>query len=112
MGILDKMWDKGRNTGVPALESSTPEPAEAPVFERLDTLITYVSNAIPKSNKVGPIMRRVAEDMTEEIRGFPPEVVELYIKYFASMLYWVAEGKTPDEFPLPEDFIVQKQIGE
>lgn len=86
------------------MESSTPEPDDAPVFKRLDTLITYVSNAIPNGNKVGPIMRRVVEDMTEEIRVFPPEVVELYIKYFASMLYWVAEGNTPDEFPLPDDF--------
>lgn len=97
------MWDKGRNTRA-ALESSTPELDDAPVFERLDTLIKYVSNAIPNNAKTGSIMRRIAEDMTEEIRGFPPEVVELYIKYFASMLYWVAEGKTPDEFPLPDDF--------
>lgn len=104
------MWDKGRNTRA-ALESSIPEPDDAPVFERLDTLIKYVSNAIPNGAKVGPIMRRVAEDMTDEIRGFPPEVVELYIKYFASMLYWVAEGKTPDEFPLPDDFM-PKQIEE
>lgn len=77
---------------------------KAPVFKRLDTLITYVTKAIPNGNKVGPIMRRVATDMTSEIQGFPPEVVELYIKYFASMLFWVAEGNTPDEFPLPEDF--------
>lgn len=97
------MWAKGRSTEEDS-ESSIPALDDAPVFQRLDTLINYVSKAIPSGNKVGPIMRRVAEDMTEEIRVFPPEVVELYIKYFASMLYWVAEGKSPDEFPLPEDF--------
>lgn len=85
-------------------ESGIPEQDDAPVFKRLDTLITYVSKAIPNGNKVGPIMKRVAVDMTEEIRAFPPEVVELYIKYFAAMLYWVAEGNSPDEFPLPDDF--------
>lgn len=86
-------------------EFSTLEAADkAPVFKRLDTMITYISNAVPSGNKVGPILRRVAADMTEDIQQFPPEVVELYIKYFASMMYWVAEGNTPDEFPLPEDF--------
>ncbi len=77
---------------------------KAPVFKRLDTLIDYVTKAIPSGNKISPILRRVAADMTQDIQGFPPEVVELYIKYFASMLFWVAEGNTPDEFPLPEDF--------
>lgn len=97
------MWDKGR-TSLEDTDSTIPEADEAPVFKRLDILIKYVSGAIPNGAKVGPIMRRVAEDMTEEIRAFPPEVVELYIKYFASMLYWVAEGHSPEEFPLPEDF--------
>lgn len=111
MGLMDRMWDKGRNSAVPALESGTPEPDEAPVFERLDHLIKYVSNAIPNGTKVGPIMRRVAEDMTEEIRVFPPEIVEVYLKYFASMLFWVAEGRAPEDFPLPDDF-EQKAIEE
>lgn len=93
------------------MESGTPEPDEAPVFERLDHLIKYVSNAIPNGTKVGPIMRRVAEDMTEEIRVFPPEIVEVYLKYFASMLFWVAEGRAPEDFPLPDDF-EQKAIEE
>lgn len=94
---------KGQSTPE-TTESGIPEQDDAPVFKRLDTLITYVSKAIPNGNKVGPIMKRVAVDMTEEIRAFPPEVVELYIKYFAAMLYWVAEGNSPDEFPLPDDF--------
>ena len=106
MGLMDRMWDKGRTTpDIPALESGIPGLDEAPVFERLDKLIKYVSESIPKGTKVGPIMRRVAEDMTEEIRVFPPEVVELYLKYFASMRFWVAEGRAPEDFPLPENFL-------
>src|SRR5437879_2518559 len=100
MGIMDRMFDKGRTRDPLALESSTPEPDEASVFVRLDRLIKYVSDAIPAGgSKVGPIMRRVAQDMTEEIRAFPPEVVEVYLKYFASMLFWVAEGRAPEDFP-------------
>lgn len=104
MGLMDRMWDKGRTSETPALESGIPAPDEAPVFERLDRLIKYISSAVPKGAKVGPIMRRVAEDMTEEIRVFPPEIVEVYLKYFASMLFWVAEGRAPEDFPLPDDF--------
>jgi hypothetical protein len=105
MGILDRMVNKGRETVTETGEFSTPDLADkAPVFKRLDTLIEYVSKAVPAGNKVGPIIRRIAVDMTDDIQAFPPEVVELYIKYFASMLFWVAEGNTPDEFPLPEDF--------
>lgn len=104
MGILDRMVNKGREPEADGEFSTLEAEAEAPVFKRLDILIEYVSKAIPNGNKAGAIVRRVATDMTSEIRGFPPEVVELYIKYFASMLFWVAEGNTPDEFPLPEDF--------
>jgi hypothetical protein len=86
------------------LESGIPALDDAPVFERLDTLIGYVSKAIPSHTKVGPIMRHLAEDMTEEIRAFPPEVVEVYIQYFASMMFWVAKGYAPEDFPLPPDF--------
>lgn len=89
---------------LPGGESTIPEQADAPVYERLDTLIQYISKAVPNGAKFGPIMRRVAEDMTEEIRAFPPELVEVYIQYFASMLFWVAKGYAPEDFPLPPDF--------
>lgn len=104
MGILDRMVNKGRELEADGEFSTLEAEDKAPVFKRLDTLIDYVSKAVPAGNKVGPILRRVAADMTEDIQQFPPEVVELYIKYFASMLFWVAEGNTPDEFPLPDDF--------
>lgn len=95
------------------MESGIPATDEAPVFERLDYLIKYISNAMPSGAKFAPIMRRVAEDMTEEIRGFPPEIIEVYLKYFASMLFWVAEGRAPEDFPLPPDFVeAPKEITE
>lgn len=92
------------------MESGIPVQDDPEVYQRLDHLIKYVTNAMPSGTKVGPIMRRVAEDMTEEIRAFPPEIVEVYLKYFASMLFWVAEGRAPENFPLPEDFEQKKEL--
>ena len=111
MGILDRMLDKGRNTR-PALESSTPDQAvdgEAPVYDRMEKVIKYASSMVPSGNKSGMIMKRVGADMLEEIRTFPPEIVELYLKQFAALMFWVAEGNTLDDFPLPPDFLTEQK---
>lgn len=55
---------------------------------------------------MGPIVKRIANDMLEDVREFPPELVELYIKQVAALLYWTAEGRVMDDIPLPDDFKV------
>lgn len=55
---------------------------------------------------MGPIVKRIANDMLEDVREFPPELVELYIKQVAALLYWTAEGSVMDDIPLPDDFKV------
>lgn len=87
--------------------SSTPVQADPPVLKRLRHAIQYVVSSMPNNGTTwAPIVKRVTNDMMENLEEFPPEFVEFYTKQVAGLLHWTATGKAIDGVPLPEDFEV------
>lgn len=111
MSLIERMMNKGQSIPANRLEltsgSSTPEADDPAVLIRMRKVVNYISAMVPASgNAMGPIVKRIANDMLEDVREFPPELVELYIKQVAALLYWTAEGRVMDDIPLPDDFKV------
>lgn len=96
--------EKGRASEPRALESTTLVQADAPVIQRLQTVVKYVSSMVPKGAKGASIVNRVASEMLLDVTEIPPEFVEFYVKQLSVLLYWTATGETLDDMPLPEDF--------
>lgn len=69
--------------------------------------IDYVVRSMPSTGATwAPIVKRVTADMVENMEDFPPEIIELYTRQVAGLLYWTATGRGIDGVPLPEDFQV------
>jgi hypothetical protein len=89
--------------------STIPEPADAPVFKRLEVALQYmVSKGNGLQNKqmtmriITKIMREALEDMYSS--GLHPDIASMYMKQLAAMIYWVSDGSWNTEIPMPEDF--------
>jgi hypothetical protein len=63
-----------------------------------------VSKFAPAGNAMGAVMTRIADDMVEQMADVPEEMLGVYLKYIAGMMYWVSEGKPMEDMPLPPDF--------
>ena len=92
------------------IRSSTLVPAEPEVILRLRKAIEYVVRSMPNNGSAwAPIVKRVTADMVENIEDFEPEIIELYTRQVAGLLYWTATGEGITGVPLPEDFGVNTE---
>jgi hypothetical protein len=67
----------------------------------------YVTGMAGK-DEMPPIVRRLAVEMISEIRDYPPEIVELYVKQVAALIYWTGSGEVIKDFPMPPDFMASE----
>lgn len=106
MGMLDRMRDKGRTQGTPlALESGIQAPeVDAPVYQRMQTVVEYITTMMPDDFKGAKIAKRVGRELVTDMAEIPPVFVEFYTKQLTAMMYWVATGEKMEDMPLPADF--------
>lgn len=67
-----------------------------------------MTNLAGKSD-MPPIINRMAIEMVSELRDYPPEIIELYVKQVAALIYWTGSGEIIKDFPMPPDFIAGQQ---
>jgi len=104
MGLLDRMM-KGPSTSQEP-SSTLVRVVDPPVITRIKQVMDYVTNMAGK-NDMPPIVRRLAQEMISEIRDYPPEIVELYVKQVAALIYWTGSGEIIKDFPMPPDFMTE-----
>jgi hypothetical protein len=93
----------------PELSSTLVRVVDPPVVQRIKQVMNYVTSMAGK-NEMPPIVNRLAMEMISEIRDYPPEIVELYVKQVAALIYWTGSGEIIKDFPMPPDFVVQQDV--
>lgn len=81
---------------------------EAPVYARLRVVLNYMSQmgkqmSGEKNPKLG-IFNKIMSEMMKEVTEYPPAIVELYLKQFAGLVFWVADGDVIDGVEFPPGF--------
>ena len=113
MGMLDRMMGKGLNPNSdPSTEdstSTTPAPADAPVYDRIRRVVNYMTaNGMKASggdagNKRSLfIVSKLVEEVINDLHDVPPEIVEMYMTQISRLLYWASTGIVPEGDELPE----------
>lgn len=69
----------------------------------MNYVVKLAPNDNPMVGKFLPFVNVMVREALEEMRDFPPEIVEIYVGQLVGLIQYVADGSTAD---LPQDFQV------
>lgn len=113
--LIDRMRNKGRENSEYSIQvQDEPEAEDAPVIKRIQLMLDYFISNIgqdtAKNKRVAYMLKRIATEAADEMADVPPEIIELYFKQAAGVMFWAATGEQIINIPLPAGFETPKEL--